>query len=547
MGSLGNSEEGLGVDGVAADALADYEHPVSVEKFRKLGYEVVDMICEYMSSAKQRHVMPDVQPGFLRPQLPASAPQQPEPWQDIKRDFYDKIMRGVLHWQSPHFFAWFGGNTSGPSILAEMLIASLNMIGFSWQSSPISTELEMVMMDWLGKLCGLPDKFITAASSSSADQTTSDAANGSSSSNGAAAAAAAKPGGGVIQGTSSEAVLVAMLAGRARALDGQPPEAALKLVAYGSDQAHMCFKKAAMVCGLQHTRLLKASAEHDYALDPKTLQEAVAADLAQGLIPFYACATIGTTSSCAVDPVGELGRVCQQHGVWLHVDAAWAGSASILPEQRHWFAGLEHVDSLSFSVHKWLLVNFDCAAMWLADTTWLKEALSMTPIYLRFTGNVHDYKDWQIPLGRRFRSLKLWFVMRMYGAEKLQGMVRHHIALGQWFAQQVEADGRFEIPVPPRFGLTCFRLKGADNATNRQLMEAVNAQGVIFIIPTELSGKLTIRFAVGNANTQLEHVQRGWAIIKEQADKLLAGSSSSSSSKEASGTEQQQQQQQQQQ
>lgn len=541
MGSLGSSEEGLVADGVAADALADYEHPVSVEKFRKLGYEVVDMICEYMSSAKQRHVMPDVQPGFLRPQLPASAPQQPEPWQDIKKDFYDKIMRGVLHWQSPHFFAWFGGNTSGPSILAEMLIASLNMIGFSWQSSPISTELEMVMMDWLGKLCGLPDKFITAASSS-ADQTTSDAANGSSS-NGTAAAAAAKPGGGVIQGTSSEAVLVAMLAGRARALDGQPPEAALKLVAYGSDQAHMCFKKAAMVCGLQHTRLLKASAEHDYALDPKTLQEAIAADLAQGLIPFYACATIGTTSSCAVDPVGELGRVCQQHGVWLHVDAAWAGSASILPEQRHWFSGLEHVDSLSFSVHKWLLVNFDCAAMWLADTTWLKEALSMTPIYLRFTGNVHDYKDWQIPLGRRFRSLKLWFVMRMYGAEKLQGMVRHHIALGQWFAQQVEADGRFEIPVPPRFGLTCFRLKGADNATNRQLMEAVNAQGVIFIIPTELSGQLTIRFAVGNANTQLEHVQRGWTIIKEQADKLLAGSISSSSSKRAAGAEQQQQQQ----
>uniref|UniRef100_A0A383V780 Tyrosine decarboxylase n=1 Tax=Tetradesmus obliquus TaxID=3088 RepID=A0A383V780_TETOB len=541
MGSLGSSEEGLVADGVAADALADYQHPVSVEKFRKLGYEVVDMICEYMSSAKQRHVMPDVQPGFLRPQLPASAPQQPEPWQDIKKDFYDKIMRGVLHWQSPHFFAWFGGNTSGPSILAEMLIASLNMIGFSWQSSPVSTELEMVMMDWLGKLCGLPDKFITAASSS-ADQTTSDAANGSSS-NGTAAAAAAKPGGGVIQGTSSEAVLVAMLAGRARALDGQPPEAALKLVAYGSDQAHMCFKKAAMVCGLQHTRLLKASAEHDYALDPKTLQEAIAADLAQGLIPFYACATIGTTSSCAVDPVGELGRVCQQHGVWLHVDAAWAGSASILPEQRHWFSGLEHVDSLSFSVHKWLLVNFDCAAMWLADTTWLKEALSMTPIYLRFTGNVHDYKDWQIPLGRRFRSLKLWFVMRMYGAEKLQGMVRHHIALGQWFAQQVEADGRFEIPVPPRFGLTCFRLKGADNATNRQLMEAVNAQGVIFIIPTELSGQLTIRFAVGNANTQLEHVQRGWTIIKEQADKLLAGSISSSSSEGAAGAEQQQQQQ----
>ncbi|KAF6264901.1 aromatic-aminoacid decarboxylase [Scenedesmus sp. NREL 46B-D3] len=509
MGSLGSREDGLALDGVPADALADYEHPVSVEKFRKLGYEVVDMICDYMSSAKQRHVMPDVQPGFLRPQLPDRAPSQPEPWKDIRRDFYDKIMRGVLHWQSPHFFAWFAGNTSAPSILAEMLISSLNMIGFSWQSSPISTELEMVMMDWLGKLCGLPDKFISAAgsssSSSSSDHGADTTAQGSSSSSsmGAAAAAAAKPGGGVIQGTSSEAVLIAMLAARARALQGQPAEAALRLAAYGSDQAHMCFKKATMVCGLQHTRLLKASPDNDYALDPQALQDAIAADLAQGLIPFYA------------------------HGVWLHVDAAWAGSAAILPEQRHWFGGLDVVDSYSFSVHKWLLVNFDCAAMWLADTTYLKEALSMTPVYLRFTGNVHDYKDWQIPLGRRFRSLKLW-----YGAEKLQGMVRHHIALGRWFADQVAADARFELAAPPRFGLTCFRLSGGDNAAHKQLLEAVNAVGVIFIGPTELSGKLTIRFAVGNANTQLEHVQRGWGIIQEQATKLLASSSTGAAAAE---------------
>eukprot|EP00878_Enallax_costatus_P025982 GHUV01027848.1.p1 GENE.GHUV01027848.1~~GHUV01027848.1.p1 ORF type:complete len:388 (+),score=81.82 GHUV01027848.1:52-1215(+) len=378
------------------------------------------MICDYMNTSKTVKVVPDVEPGYLRPLLPKTPPQQPEPWHNINSDFYTKILKGALHWQSPNFFAWFAGNRSGPSILAEMLIAVLNMIGFSWQSSPVSTELEMVMMDWLAKLCGLPDKFIS---------------NGDSS----------RPGGGCIQSTSSEAVLVAMLAARARAMEGQPAEAALKLVAYGSDQAHMCFKKAAMVCGLQHVRILRASERLDYALDPLTLAAAVQEDLAAGLIPFYLCGTIGTTSSCAVDPLRNLAHVCKQHKIWVHVDAAWAGSASIVPEQRHWFDGLSDVDSYSFSVHKWLMTNFDCAAMWFDDTEYLKEALSLTPVYLRATGNIFDYKDWQIPLGCRFRSLKLWFVMRMYGAVKLQDMIRHHIALGEWFAQQVSADPRFEV------------------------------------------------------------------------------------------------------
>lgn len=511
MGSIGNAEDVV-KDGQLQYALSDYQHPISIEEFRKLGYETVDMICDYMKSVPNARVVPDVQPGYLRPLLPSAPPTKPEPWADIKRDFYDKIMMGVTHWQSPNYFSWFPGNSSIPGILSEMLIAAFNMVGFSWQSSPVSTELEMVMMDWLVKLCGLPDKFLCKPPSSSSDGSNSTTTNSSS-----------KSPGGVIQGTSSEAVLVAMLAARARALSGKPPEAALKLVAYGTNQAHSCFQKAVMVVGLQHMRKLPATGDNQFAVQPQKLAEAIAADLEQGLIPFYFLGTIGTTSSCAVDPIPELADICKQHNIWMHVDAAWAGSAAMLPEQRHWFEGLEKVDSYSFNPHKWMAVPMDCCACWFDDSTYLKEALSLTPTYLRGTGNMFDYKDWQIPLGRRFRALKLWFTLRMYGAEKLQGLVRHHIALGEWLAEQVKADDRFDLVAPPRFGLVCLRLKGADNEGNKALLAAVNNAGLSFMVGTDLDGLFTLRVAIGQATTQLEHVQRVWGIFQQQAGKMLEG------------------------
>ncbi|KAF8067231.1 hypothetical protein HT031_002278 [Scenedesmus sp. PABB004] len=498
-----------GAAAAAHAALADFAHPVSVEEFRRLGYETVDMVCDYMAAARSAKVLPDVAPGYLRALLPPSAPEQAEPFAAVKADFLSKIMPGVTHWQSPRFFAWFGGNTSAPSQIADMLCGALNMIGFSWQSSPASTELEMVMMDWLAKLCGLPEKFLSPTARGDSGGGNSDAPPRPAS-------------GGVIQSTSSEAVLVAMLAARARTMQGRPAEDALRLVCYGSDQAHSCYQKAAMVAGVAHVRKLPTSGEHAHAVQADALDAAIERDVADGLLPFYACGTIGTTSSCAVDPVGELGRVCARHGVWLHVDAAWAGSASILPEQRHWFEGLDQADSYSFSVHKWLVTGFDCAAMWLSDTTHLLAALSLTPAYLVGVGNVHDFKCWQIPLGRRFRSLKLWFVLRMYGQAKLQALLRHHIALGEWFAQRVAADARLELAAPPRFGLTCFRLAGAGDAANRALLERINADGSVFLVGTDLGGRFTLRFAVGCAHTQLEHVEQGWAAVAAAVADVLA-------------------------
>eukprot|EP00877_Chromochloris_zofingiensis_P002321 jgi/Chrzof1/1208/Cz01g44220.t1 len=486
--------------------LADYHHPVDVEQFRRLGYQTVDMICDYFNQVEQYKVKPDasIKPGYLRPLLPQEAPQQPESWDDITADFRDKILPGMTHWQSPNFFAYFPANTSFPGILAEMLIGTFNMIGFSWQSAPVATELEHVMMDWLAAACGLPPQFLFSSGR----------------------------GGGVIQGTSSEALLVAMLSARAQALStgsSQQADGVLKLVCYGSDQAHSSYQKAAMIAGIRHVRTLPTTADHDWSLQPDVLEAAVQQDLADGLIPFYVCATIGTTSSCAVDPIEQLGVITQRHKLWLHVDAAHAGSAAICPEHRHHFQGLHLTDSYSFNPHKWLLTTWDCCAMWLTDTQYLKEALSLTPVFLRGRGNDFDYKDWQIPLGRRFRALKLWMILRMYGVTNLQQMIRHHMALADWFATAVTADERFELAAPPRFGLVCFRLKGVDNAVNKALLEAVNESGDIFMIHTELAGQYTLRFAIGQSNTQMRHVQAAWQLIQSAADNVLSSSSGDSS------------------
>ncbi|GLC76482.1 hypothetical protein PLESTF_001786000 [Pleodorina starrii] len=480
----------------SAEELKDFEHPVSVEEFRRMGYRMVDMICDYYSSLPQQRVRPDVQPGFLRDQVPPSPPEQPDSFEQVLEDVHSKLMPGVVHWQSPSFFAYFPSNASFPAALADMWSSALSMIGFSWAASPVSTELEMAMMDWLAELCGLPPSF---------------RCNGG-----------AGPGGGVIQGTTSEAVVVALLAARARALRGRDPADKLKLVAYASDQAHSCFRKACMVVGVDHVRSLPTREEDNWELRPEVLQAAISSDLAAGLLPCFFMATIGTTSSCAVDPVGPLAEVATSSGCWVHVDAAYAGSAALLPEQRaaH-FRGLDRVDSYSFNPHKWLLTTFDCCALWVADSGPLKEALSLTPVFLRATGNALDYKDWQIPLGRRFRSLKLYFVLRMYGAEKLRSYLRHHIALAQVFAAAVASDPRFELAAPQRFGLVCFRLRCVPREANEALLEAVNGGGRLFLIHTELGGRFTLRLAVGSATTQLEHVEAAWEEISRAADSVV--------------------------
>lgn len=479
----------------AKHAKGDYQHPMDVEEFRRRGYEMVDWICDYQSRVEQLPVRSQVQPGYLAPRMSTAAPEQGEGWDAIMQDVEENIMPGVTHWQSPNFFAYFSANSSFPGMLGEMLSGALNIIGFSWVGSPAATELETIVLDWFGKLLALPEAFLSTSGTG---------------------------GGGCIQGTASEAAVVALLAARARSLQGRPQEDMSKLVVYTSDQAHSSLRKACMIAGVTHCRVLPASAENEWALAADTLEAAVQEDLQAGLIPSFLMATVGTTSSCAVDPLPSLSAVAQRHNMWLHVDAAFAGVYALLPELRHHFDGMEGCDSFSTNAHKALLVNFDCCALWVRDAEPLKAALSLTPEFLRARGNTLDYKDWQLPLGRRFRALKLWFVLRTYGASGLRDYISHKAGLAAHFAKLVRANARFELTAPPRFGLVCFRIKGVSRDVNAAVLEAVNASGKAFLIHTELGGQFTMRMAIGGTNTQRRHVDATWAVICEHSERQLA-------------------------
>eukprot|EP00208_Stichococcus_sp_RCC1054_P005457 CAMPEP_0206146194 /NCGR_PEP_ID=MMETSP1473-20131121/29683_1 /ASSEMBLY_ACC=CAM_ASM_001109 /TAXON_ID=1461547 /ORGANISM="Stichococcus sp, Strain RCC1054" /LENGTH=524 /DNA_ID=CAMNT_0053542663 /DNA_START=1063 /DNA_END=2637 /DNA_ORIENTATION=+ len=482
----------------------DYQHPMDAEEFRRRGYEMVDWICDYHSRVEGLPTRSQVHPGYLAPQLPAQVPAEGEPWPAIMADVERHIMPGVTHWQSPNFFAYYPANSSYPGLLGEMMSGAFNTIGFSWIGSPAATELETIMMDWLGKLLDLPEAFLSSSGTG---------------------------GGGVIQGTASEAEVVVLLAARARTLAqaGHSQEDQGRLVVYTSDQAHSSVQKACMISGTAHCRTLRTNAAHHWALQADTLEAAIEEDLAAGLIPSFVTATIGTTSTCTVDDIPALAAVCQKHGIWLHIDGAYAGVAAALPEQRHHFAGLASCDSFSTNMHKALLTNFDCCALWVQDAEPLKKALSLTPEFLRAKGNALDYKDWQLPLGRRFRALKAWFVLRTYGVSGVQGYLRHHFRMAAEFAELVQADPRFELSAPQHFGLVCFHAKGASRETNAALLEAVNASGKAFLIHTELgqgdAKQFMIRMAIGGTHTQPRHVRAAWAAIQEAADAILAPTS----------------------
>ncbi|CAI9107535.1 OLC1v1006908C1 [Oldenlandia corymbosa var. corymbosa] len=384
-----------------------------------------------------------------------------------------------------------------------MLSAGINMVGFSWITSPAATELEMIVLDWLAKALNLPDDFLSTGL-----------------------------GGGVIQGTASEAVLVVLLAARDKVLRSIGKDALGKLVVYSSDQTHSALQKACQIAGIhpENCRVLKTDSCDDYALSPKALSEAITHDLSVGLVPFFLCATVGTTSSTAVDPLLALAKIAKDNGIWLHVDAAYAGSSCICPEFRHYLDGVEEADSFNMNAHKWFLTNFDCSALWVKDRSALILSLSTNPEFLKNKASernlVVDYKDWQIPLGRRFRSLKLWMVLRLYGLENLQAYIRNHIKLAGLFEELVNQDSRFEIVAPRKFSLVCFRLlhqqdDDSANKVNHDLLDAVNATGRIYISHTVLSNKYTLRFAVGAPLTEEKHVVDAWKILQDEASTLL--------------------------
>uniref|UniRef100_A0A8D1D4I0 Aromatic-L-amino-acid decarboxylase n=2 Tax=Sus scrofa TaxID=9823 RepID=A0A8D1D4I0_PIG len=481
---------------------------MNASDFRRRGKEMVDYMADYLEGIEGRQVYPDVQPGYLRPLIPATAPQEPDTFEDILQDVEKIIMPGVTHWHSPYFFAYFPTASSYPAMLADMLCGAIGCIGFSWAASPACTELETVMMDWLGKMLQLPEAFL---------------------------AGEAGEGGGVIQGSASEATLVALLAARTKvtrrlqaASPGLTQGAVLeKLVAYASDQAHSSVERAGLIGGV---KLKAIPSDGKFAMRASALQEALERDKAAGLIPFFVVATLGTTSCCSFDNLLEVGPICHEEDIWLHVDAAYAGSAFICPEFRHLLNGVEFADSFNFNPHKWLLVNFDCSAMWVKRRTDLTGAFKLDPVYLKHSHQgsgecwpqgLRLLPHWQLPLGRRFRSLKMWFVFRMYGVKGLQAYIRKHVQLSHEFEAFVLQDPRFEVCAEVTLGLVCFRLKGSDGL-NEALLERINSARKIHLVPCRLRGQFVLRFAICSRKVESGHVRLAWEHIRGLAAELLA-------------------------
>jgi aromatic-L-amino-acid decarboxylase len=469
---------------------------MSPEDFRRFGRSVVDWIADYHERIETLPVLSTVRPGQIRESLPEQAPANGEAFETILGDVGRVILPGLTNWQSPNFFAFFPSNTSGPSILAELLSAGLAVQGMLWATSPACTELETHVLDWLVDMLGLPAKFKSTGA-----------------------------GGGVIQDTASSATLCALLAARERATGFRTNEAGCdgRLVAYASTQAHSSMEKAMMIAGMGRQNLRLIAVDERFGLRPDALVEAIQRDRQAGLVPCFTCATVGTTSSEAIDPLPEIGQICRREGLWLHVDGAMAGTACLCPEFRHVQAGLDGADSYCFNPHKWMFTNFDCNCFYVADRSGLIKTLSVLPEYLRNqateSGAVIDYRDWQIPLGRRFRALKLWFVIRFYGVEGLRFHVRRHVELAQRFAGWVRASKRFELAAPAPLTLVCFRHHQGDDF-NRRLLEGLNKTGKLFLTHTTLDGRYTLRFSVGQARTEERHVEGAWQLIQEIATDL---------------------------
>jgi aromatic-L-amino-acid decarboxylase len=474
----------------------DKDYHMTPEQFRQHGRAVVDWIADYYERIETLPVLSQVEPGQVRQALPAEAPAKGEGFDAILQDINQVILPGVTHWQSPNFFAYFPANASGPSILGDLLSSALGVQGMLWATSPACTELESQVLDWLVTMLGLPPKFLSTSS-----------------------------GGGVIQDTASSASLCAMLAARERATNYRSNRRGCdgKLVAYTSNQAHSSIEKAAMVAGIGIDNLRLIEVDERFAMQPEALARQIQRDRQSGLVPFFVSATVGTTSSNALDPLPAIGTICRENGLWFHVDAAMSGTAALCPEFRYIQDGIELADSYTFNPHKWMFTNFDCNCFYVADRKALIDTLSILPEYLRNqateSGAVFDYRDWHIPLGRRFRSLKLWFVIRHYGVEGLQYHVRRHIEIAQQFAQWVKQDERFEIVAPAPLNLVCFRYRGGDES-NQLLMDRLNRSGDLYLTHARLNDRFTLRFCVGQTHTTLRHVENAWRRIQEEAGKL---------------------------
>jgi len=464
------------------------------DDFRKHGHELVEWMAGYMENVESYPVKSHVSPGDIFSKIPDKPPIKPEPFESFMKDMDEIIMPGISHWQSPNFFAYFPANISPPSILAEMLISSLGAQCMIWETSPAAAELEEKMMIWLRDMTGLPSEFE-----------------------------------GVIQDSASTATLTAILTAREKATGfsvnetGISKQAALKV--YCSEQTHSSVEKAVKISGIGRKNLVKIAVRDDFSMDVEKLREAIEKDLAGGFLPACVIATLGTTGTTAVDPLKEIGKICREFGIHLHVDAAMAGTALILPEFQWMLEGKEYIDSMVFNPHKWMFTNFDCSAYFVKDASALIKTFEILPEYLktRTRGKVNDYRDWGVPMGRRFRALKLWSVIRSFGVEGLQEKVRDHIAIASRLSAMIAEEPDFELLAPVVISVVCFRYKPSGytesqiNKINEKLNHSLNDSGKMYLTHTVLNGKYTLRMVTAQTNVTLKHVEKAWVMIRDTA------------------------------
>jgi len=467
---------------------------MDTESFRKHAHELVDWMADYFDNIEDYPVLPNVKPGDILKKLPDQAPEKAESFDQIFKDFKEIIVPGMTHWESPNFMAYFPANKSKASVLGEMLMSTLGAQCMIWLTSPAAAELEEQMMEWLREMLGLAPSFT-----------------------------------GVIQDTASTATLCALLTAREKHSNYQVNEKGFsgeKFTIYASQEIHSSIDKDVKIAGFGLENLRKIAVDDRFALIPEKLEAQIKKDKANGYTPLCVISAIGTTSTTAIDPIASISSICQKHAIWHHVDAAYAGTALVCPEMRWMAEGVDQADSFVFNPHKWMFTNFDCTAYFVKDPASLVNTFSVTPDYLKTSvdGEVKNYRDWGVPLGRRFRALKLWFVIREMGIEGIQEKIRQHIALGKWLAKEIEAHPQFELLAPVPLNTICFRFtKGAPtslDALNEKIMHEVNATGKLFFTQTRVKDKFALRLAFGNTNLATHHVEHAWQLIQETAKQI---------------------------
>jgi aromatic-L-amino-acid decarboxylase len=471
---------------------------IDSKEFRKFAHEFADWMADYLETVEELPVKSQVKPGEIFARIPDNPPEKGEPMDRIFKDFREIILPGMTHWQSPNYFAYFTANSSYPSVLAEMLTSTMAAQCMVWETSPAAAELEEKVMNWLRDMIGLPEQFE-----------------------------------GVIQDTASTATLVALLTAREKASGFRINEEGFAgnehYRVYCSTEAHSSIEKAVKMAGFGRNNLVKVEVDDALAIRPDKLEEQIGRDMAEGRVPLCVVAALGTTGTVAIDPLEELAGICMRNGIWLHVDAAYAGSALVLPEQRWMLRGIESVDSFVFNPHKWMFTNFDCSAYFVKDTEALLRTFEILPEYLKTgtRGKVKDYRDWGIQLGRRFRALKLWFVIRDFGVEGIRRKISDHLAWAEELSRQVEGAEDFLLFEPRHVGLVCFRYiprgeKDPDklNRLNEHLMQKLNESGKIYLTHTRVKGMITLRMVVGQTHVTREHVLNAWNLIRQTAEQV---------------------------